>query len=125
MCIAFITNTTERGTSQERLSQLMEVEGERIMVGFHLDVQKSKDKAWNDRHIKNKKFKEGYLVLLYENKYLQHLRKSMMHWLGTYEIKSITDGGVVQLQDLVGKEIQGLVNEIQLKLYRYSRPSNP
>jgi hypothetical protein len=33
-----------------------------------------------------------------------------MHWLGPYEIKSITDGGVVQLQDLVGKEIQGLVN---------------
>jgi hypothetical protein len=103
MCIAFITNMTERGTSQERLSQLMEVEGERIMVGFHLDVQKSKDKSWNDRHIKNKKFKEGYLVLLYENKYLQHLGKSRMHWLGTYEIKSITDGGVVQLQDLVGK----------------------
>jgi hypothetical protein len=33
-----------------------------------------------------------------------------MHWLGPYEIKSITDGGVVQLQDLAGKEIQGLVN---------------
>jgi hypothetical protein len=43
-----------------------------------------------------------------------------MHWLGPYEIKSITDGGVLQLQDLEGKEIQGLVNGSQPKLYRDS-----
>jgi hypothetical protein len=41
-----------------------------------------------------------------------------MHWLGQYEIKYITDGGVVQVQDLEGKEIQGLVNGSQLKLYK-------
>jgi len=33
-----------------------------------------------------------------------------MHWLGPYGINYVTDGGVVQLQDLEGKEIQGLVN---------------
>jgi hypothetical protein len=31
---------------------------------------KAKDKSWNDIHIKKKFFKEGYLVLLYDNKYL-------------------------------------------------------
>ena len=44
----------------------------------------------------------------------------MMHWLGPYEIKSITNGGVVQLHDLLGKDIQGLVNGDQLKQYRDS-----
>jgi hypothetical protein len=43
-----------------------------------------------------------------------------MHWLGPYEIKYVTDGGDVQLQDLYGKYIQGLVNGSKLKLYRDS-----
>jgi hypothetical protein len=70
---------TERGTLQERLSQLMELEKDRIMVGFHQEVQKSKDKAWHDKHIRKKNFKEGDLVLFYDNKYLQHPRKFRMH----------------------------------------------
>jgi hypothetical protein len=47
-----------------------------------------------------------------------------MHWLGTYEIKSFTDGGVVELQDLAGKEMQGMVNGSRLKMYRDSLPTN-
>jgi hypothetical protein len=48
-----------------------------------------------------------------------------MHWLGPYEINYVTDGGVVQLHDLIGKEMQGLVNGSRLKMYRDSRPNNP
>jgi hypothetical protein len=55
---------------------------------------------WHDKQIKKKNFKEGYLVLLYYNKYLQHLGKFRMHWLGPYVLKFVTDGGVVKLQDL-------------------------
>jgi hypothetical protein len=40
--------------------------------------------------------------------------------LGPFEIKSVTYGGVVKLQYLAGKDIQGLVNGIRLKLYRDS-----
>jgi len=36
--IAIITNVTERGASQERLAQLMEIEEDIIVVGFHLEV---------------------------------------------------------------------------------------
>jgi hypothetical protein len=35
-----ITNMTERGAIKERLSQLMEMEEEMILVGFHQEVQK-------------------------------------------------------------------------------------
>jgi hypothetical protein len=96
----------------------MELEEDRIIVGFHQEVYKKKDKAWHEKNINKNNFKEGDLVLLYDNKYLQHPGKFMMHWLRPYEIKSVTDGGVVQLQDLVGKVIQGLVNGSRLKLYR-------
>jgi hypothetical protein len=100
--VATITNMTERGTIQERLSQLMELEEDMILAGFHQEVQKARDKACHDRHIKKKRFKEGDLVLLYDNKFLQHPGKFRMHWLGPYEVKYVIDGGSVQLKDLTG-----------------------
>jgi hypothetical protein len=78
----------------------MTMEEDRILVGFHQQVHKARDKAWHDRHIKKKTFKEGDLVLMYDNKSFQHLGKLRMHCLGSYEVKSITDGGVVQLREL-------------------------
>ena len=36
--VATITNMTERDVVKERLSQLMEIEEDRIMVGFHQEV---------------------------------------------------------------------------------------
>jgi hypothetical protein len=87
----------------------MELEEDKILAGFHQEVQKAKKKAWHDRHIKNKSFKEGDLVLLYDSRYLQHPRKFKMHWLGPYQVESITIGGVVQLKDLAGKNLRVLV----------------
>ena len=46
------------------------MEEERILEGFHQQVQKARDKAWDDQHIKRKTFKEGDLVLMYDNKSL-------------------------------------------------------
>jgi hypothetical protein len=97
LCIETITCMTKRGVAQEILAQLMELEEDKIISGFHQEVQKAKDKAWHDRHIKKNIFKEGDMVLLYDSKYLQHPGKLRMHWLGPYHIKSFTYGGVVQL----------------------------
>jgi hypothetical protein len=105
MCIVVITDMIESGATQEILAQLMGLKEDIIMAGFHKEVQKAKDKAWHDRYI-------------YGNKYLQHPGKLIMHWLGPYQINTITDGGVVQLQDLAGKEVKRMVNGSQLKLYK-------
>ena len=70
--VAAITNMTERGAIKERLSQLMSMEEDRIVAGFHQEVKKERDKYWHDQHIKKNNFKEGYLVLLYDNKFFQH-----------------------------------------------------
>jgi hypothetical protein len=73
----------------------MPMKEDRILEGFHQEVQKVRDKSWHDRHIKRNIFKEGDLVLVFDSKFLQHPRKFKIHWLGPYEVKTITDGGVV------------------------------
>jgi hypothetical protein len=78
------------------------MEEDRILEIFHQEVQKERDTAWHDRHIKRKSFKEGDLVLVYESKFLQHPGKFRVHWLGPYEVKTVTDRGVVQLKYLRG-----------------------
>ena len=96
----------------------MTMEEDRILAGFHQQVHKSRDKSWHEKHIKKKTFKEGYLVLMYDKKSIQHPGKLRMHWLGPYEVKTVTDGGVVQLKDLGGTELRGMINGSRLKLYK-------
>jgi hypothetical protein len=69
----------------------MELEEDKILVGFHQELQKEKDKSWHERKIKKKSFKEGGLVILYDNRYLRHLGKFKMHWLGPYQVEAITN----------------------------------
>jgi hypothetical protein len=38
LCVAAITNMTERGAVQERLSQLMELEEDKMLARFHEEV---------------------------------------------------------------------------------------
>jgi hypothetical protein len=79
----------------------------------------------HEKNIKKKNFKVGDMVLLYDNKYLQHPGKLRMHWLWPYEVKFVIYGVVVHLNVLEGKEIQRMVNGSRLKLYMDIRPTNP
>jgi hypothetical protein len=47
-----------------------------------------------------------------------------MHWLGPYELNTVTDGGFVQLKYLEGTKPKGKINGSQLKLYMDSQPTN-
>jgi hypothetical protein len=90
--IAEITQMTKRGAVQEKLNHLMTMEEDHILAGFHQQVQKGRDKSWHDRQIKNKTFKEGKLVLIYDNKSFQHQGNIRIYWLGPYKVKYVTDG---------------------------------
>jgi hypothetical protein len=92
--IATFTDMDDTGVVQERLAQLVELEEERFIAGFHQQVQKEREKAYHDRHIKRKAFKQGYLVLVYDNKFMKHPGKFRTHWLGPYEVTYVTEGGV-------------------------------
>jgi hypothetical protein len=87
---------------QERLAQLVELEEDRFIVGFHQQVQKGREKAYHDRHFKKKAFKQGDLVLVYDNKFLKHPGKFKIHWLGPYEVVYVIEGGDAQLKTLNG-----------------------
>jgi hypothetical protein len=108
--IASFIDMDNLGIIQERLAQLVELSEDRFITGFHQQVHKEREKSYHDRHIKKKAFKQGHLVLVYENKFIKHLGKFRMHWLGPYEITYVTEGGVAQLKTLNGEWKEGLVN---------------
>ena len=114
--VAFI-DMDDPSIVQERLAQLVELEEDRFVVGFHQQVRKEREKAYHDRHIKKKAFKQGDLVLVYDSKFIKHPRKFRTHWLEPYQIAYVTEGGVVQLKTLNGEWKEGLVIGSRLKLY--------
>jgi hypothetical protein len=46
---------------------------------------------------------------MYNSKSLQHPRKLKIHWLGPYEVNIVTDGGAVELKDLGGTQLMGVL----------------
>jgi hypothetical protein len=57
------------------------------------------------------------LVLLYDNKFMNHPRKFRTHWLGPFKVVYVIEGGDAQLNILNGEWKDGLENGSQLKLY--------
>ena len=85
-------------------------------------MEKNREKAWHDRHIKSKAIKEGDLIVMYDNKFAWFPRKFHMHWLGPYQVKHVTEDGASSLAKLDGTMVPTMVNGSRLKLYRNSQP---
>ena len=77
--ITAATGMDDAEALEERIGQLIQLEEDRFIIGFHQRVLKDRQKAWHDRHIKKKQFAEGDLVLLYNNKFMKHPGKLRMH----------------------------------------------
>ena len=54
--IAVVTNMADFDIMEERMAQLLALEEDRFIAGFHQQVQKVREKAWHDRHIKKMTF---------------------------------------------------------------------
>ena len=67
-----LTEMTNEDTIEQRLSQLVQMDEERFVAGFHQMVENQRQKVWHDLHIQVKPFKVGGLVLLYDNKFFKH-----------------------------------------------------
>jgi hypothetical protein len=93
--IVAFTDMDDTGAIHERLSQLVELEEDRFIAGFHQQIQKEQEKAYDDRHMKKKIFMQGDLVLLYDSNFIKHPGKFRTHWIGQYEVIYVTKGGVV------------------------------
>ena len=115
--VVAITKMTDVDVLEDILLQLIHLEEERFVVGFHHNISKQRKTVWHDRHIKRKHFEVGSLVLMYDSKFFKHPGKLKMHWLGPYVVKEITDGGAVKLEKLDGTEARVLINGIRLNPY--------
>ena len=122
--IAQITEMADTDTLNERLVQLLALEEDRFITGFHQKVQKAREKSWLDRYIKSKSFQTGDLVLLYDSKFVKFLGKFKTHWLGPYQIQQVIEGGVVQLNKLNGELLPTLINGSRLNLYSDSHSTS-
>ena len=116
--IVDFTHMPDPNIMKEKMSQLISLEKDKFIAGFHQHVHKAREKAQHERYIKHKKFQVGDIVLLYDSKFVKFLGKFKMHCLGPYIIKNFTDGGAVQLAKLNGELVQGRVNGSRLKLYK-------
>ena len=89
--IAALIDLADEETVNERLLNMVELEEDRFVAGFHQQVQKDRENAYHDRHIKTKAIKEGDLVLFYDSKFVQFPRKFCMHWLRPYQVRHVTE----------------------------------
>ena len=116
--IVALTKMIDTSAIEERLTQLIQMEEECFITGFHQNMEKQRQKAWHDRHIRTKQFKVGGLILMYDNKFLKHLGKLKTHWLGPFVVVHITAVGAVKLHKLDGTPVVGMINGSCLKPYR-------
>jgi hypothetical protein len=49
VCIEAITNMTKEDVVHERLDQLMEIEEDRILAGFHQEVQRTESNGYREK----------------------------------------------------------------------------
>ena len=84
------------------LVELMELKESLLLSNYHDIVENEIHQSWQDLHIKSKHFREGHQVLLYDNKFLKHLGKLQMNWLGLFIILEVKYRGFFKLTQLDG-----------------------
>lgn len=112
-----MTHIKNDASVAERVAELLELDETIFLADFHQMVEKARQKAWHDRHIKKKSFATGDRVLLYDSRYLQHPGKLQMHWLGPFIVAERKDSGAARLAQLDGILRPGWVNGARLKPY--------
>lgn len=73
--IATLTDMVDREAMEECVTQLMKLEEDQFLAGFHQEVKKEKKKAWHGRHINKHTFQVNDFFLLYDNKFTKFLGK--------------------------------------------------
>ena len=116
--ITSLIDMADHETIKDCLTQLLELEEDMFLAGFHQLVQNEREKGRHGQHIKLCTFKVNDLVFLYDRIFTKLPGKFQMHSLGPYVVKEIIDGGAVQLAKLNGQFFLGKSNGIFLNLYQ-------
>ncbi|XP_021775189.1 uncharacterized protein LOC110739045 [Chenopodium quinoa] len=99
---------------EKRLLKLNELEELRFDANENLRLYKEKTKKWNDQHIRNKSFKVGDKVLLFNSRLRLFPVKLKSKWSGPFVILRITPYGSFELK---AGDNKFMVNGHRLKHY--------
>jgi len=100
LLIATSIHLSEEESLKEHLQEIQGLKEQRFLAEFHQTIQKERQKAWRDRHIKCKKIEVRGKVLLYDSKFQNFPGKLQMHWLRPFHMIEIKDSGAVRLAQL-------------------------
>ncbi|XP_060177724.1 uncharacterized protein LOC132607648 [Lycium barbarum] len=101
---------------KKRMLQLHGLDEFRLQAYENAKLYKEKTKRWHDRHIQQRSFEPGQLVLLFNLRLKLFPGKLRSNWSGPFEVVSVTKYGAVELHKPETKETF-LVNGQRVKHY--------
>ncbi|XP_057774478.1 uncharacterized protein LOC130993565 [Salvia miltiorrhiza] len=90
----------EKVVGKERKFQLQELEEIRLEAYDHASRYKERTKFLHDKYIRRKSFEVGQKVLLFNARLRIMPGKLKSHWLGPFEVVSVSPHGAVEIQSL-------------------------
>ena len=109
------------GVAAVRKLQLQELEELRLEAYDNATIYKEKTKAWHDKHILRKEFKEGDKVLLFQSRLTLFPGKLKSRWNGPYVVVKVYPHGAIDVYDPQHHQTFK-VNGQRLKSYHESCP---
>ncbi|XP_070009737.1 uncharacterized protein [Nicotiana sylvestris] len=92
-----------------RVAQLNELDEFRYHAYTNSSLYKEKMKYLHDKYIRNKEFKEGDLVLLFDSRLWMFPGKLKSKWSGPFEVVSMTPFGSLDLKNKMMKCLESMV----------------
>jgi hypothetical protein len=97
-----------------QLNELDEIRQDAIQRAILVQNQRSK---WHDKFIKKKHFQLGDWALLFDSLFKTFKGKLTTHRLGTYEVDTVYENGVVKIKTINDGQVSFVVNGHRLKFY--------
>ncbi|MCO5593614.1 hypothetical protein L7F22_047629 [Adiantum nelumboides] len=108
---------------KKRLEDLQRLDEIKQRALLEQQIVHQRRKYWHDIKIKEREFKQGDLVLLYQSKLGPKKPNLKIAWSGPYEVDWVFSNGNVRLKDLFGLILPRVYNGAKIKLYD-SFPNN-
>ncbi|WZZ88473.1 hypothetical protein YC2023_117052 [Brassica napus] len=123
-----LLNFDIKSAKEKRLFQLHELDEIRMDAFENSRIYKEKTKAFHDKNILKREFKEGDQVLLYNSRLKLFPGKLKSRWSGPLKVKEVKPYGAIVLWSTDGRDFT--VNGQRVKLYMADAPeedgvSNP
>ncbi|XP_021742808.1 uncharacterized protein LOC110708894 [Chenopodium quinoa] len=104
-----------QSAGEKRLLDLHALEELRLDAYESARIYKEKTKAWHDKHISKREFKEGDKVLIFNSRLKLFPGKLKSRWSGPFTVKKVFPYGAIEISNDNGEPFK--VNGQRLKAY--------